>query len=175
MKRTILAAVLASALVLTGCGNNEDEQAKTAISKYLVEQQSDAQVVTLKKKDADCISDGMVEGIGVDQLKKYGFLNEDGTVNKDAKSLKMSKEDSKTMVDSMFDCTDVMATVKDRLASQMGTQSAEVKKCVDDAVTEKAVRAMLEASFAGDQATASKALIEPLTKCAMAGQPTPKQ
>lgn|SRR5512139_2116972 len=166
MKRSILSALLASVLVLSGCGSSEDEEAKTAISDYLMKQQANRQMIQLKEKEADCISDGMVDGIGVDQLKEYGFLNEDGSVNKDAKTPKMSAEDSKTMVNSMFDCTDVMATMKAELAKSMGDQPAEVKECFDKELTEGAVRGMLEATFAGDQQKAGQELMGPLMKCA---------
>ncbi len=166
MKRSILAALVASVLVLSGCGSNEDEEAKTAISDYLMEQQANQQMISLKDKEADCISDGMVDGIGVDKLKEYGFLNEDGSVNKDAKTPEMSKGDAKVMVDSMFDCTDVMKTMQAELAKSMGDQPPAVKKCFDEELTEDAVRGMLEATFAGDQEQAGQELMGPLMKCA---------
>lgn len=175
MKRTVLPALLASVLVLSGCGASEDDEAKTAISDYLVQQQEQQQMITLEEGEADCIAGGMVDGIGVDQLKEYGFLNEDGTVNENAETPEMSQEDATTMVDSMFDCTDVMATMQQELSKSMGDQPAEVKDCIQDALTEEAVRDMLVATFAGNQEEAGKALMGPLMECAMSGSELPQE
>jgi len=175
MKRTVLSALLASVLVLSGCGASEDDEAKTAISDYLMEQQADDQMITLEEGEADCISEGMVDGIGVDKLKEYGFLKEDGTVNENAETPEMSEGDAETMVDSMFDCTDVMATMQDELAKSMGDQPAEVKDCFEEALTEEAVRDMLVATFAGNQDEAGKALMGPLMECATAGSGLPQE
>ncbi|WP_460865533.1 hypothetical protein [Nocardioides pakistanensis] len=174
MKRTLLSAALASLLVLTACGGGgEDEEAKSAISDYLMQQQAEEQMIELEKKDADCISEDMVDGIGVEKLKEYGFLNEDGTVNEKAETPEMAKEDAEVLVDSMFDCTEVMDTIADELSSSMGDQSAEVKQCFEDALTEDSVRGMLVGTFSGDE-DAGQELIEPLTKCALGNMEIPE-
>jgi hypothetical protein len=173
MKRSILSVALASVLVLSGCGTSEDDEAKDSISTYLMKQQASGQMVALKQGEADCISDGMVEGVGVDQLKEYGFLNDDGTVNEKAETPKMSKDDSTSMVDSMFRCTDVMKTIKTQLGKSMGEQPPAVKECFDENLTEDAVRAMLVATFQGDQDKAGQALLGPLMQCTSAGSQAP--
>lgn len=166
MKRTIIAAALASGLVLTGCSGDDDEaEAKSAISDYLVAQQEDAQMITLEESEADCIADGMVEGIGVDQLQEYGLLADDLTVDPEAQTPEMSEEDSEVMVDAMFDCTDVMGTMEEELASAMGQQSPEVQECLQDALTEDVVRSVLVATFSGQQDQAQQQLMEPLGAC----------
>lgn len=166
MKRSILSAVLASLLVLVACGNNEDTQAKNAISNYLMKQQASNQMISLKRSQADCISGGMVDGIGVDKLKKYHFLNEDGTVNEKAQTPVMSTSDSRTMVDSMFRCTDVMKTMQNQLTASMGNQPAPVKQCFEKALTRNAVHDMLVASLSGNRDAASRQLLTPLMQCA---------
>lgn len=173
MKRTILSAALASVLFVSGCGGGEDEEAKTAISDYLMEQQGETQMLKLERGEADCISEGMVDGIGVDQLKEYGFLNEDGTVNKDSQITDMSKDDSEAMVDSMFDCTDVMKTMQSELASAMGEQTPEVQACLEDALTEDVVRKVLVANFSGDAQQAQQDLMGPLGACITGGTDAP--
>jgi hypothetical protein len=174
MKSTTLSAALVSLLVLSGCGAGEEDEAKTAISGYLMEQQDQAQMITLKKSEADCIAGDMVDGIGVDSLKEYGFLNEDGTVNKDsAKTPEMSKEDSEVMVDAMFGCTDVMDTMRDELAKAMGSATPEMQDCFEEALSEETVRKVLVATFSGDEQTAQQELMEPLGKCITGGMGLP--
>jgi hypothetical protein len=174
MMRTAVSGALAALLLLGACGGaDEEEKAKSAISEQLMTQQKNEQMVELDKEEADCISDGMVEGIGVDQLKEYGFLNEDGSVDENATTSSMSKGDAKTLVNSMFDCTDVMATMKKELASSMGEQTPEVKQCFDEALTEGRVRKLLQATFAGEQG-ANQELMAPLMQCAMQGAPSPQ-
>jgi PBP1b-binding outer membrane lipoprotein LpoB len=174
MKRAILSALLATGLLLSGCGNNEDEQAKSEISDYLVKQQENQQMMQLKPEEADCIANGMVDGIGVDQLKEYGFLKDDGTVNEKAETPKMNEEDSKTMVNSMFDCTDVMGTMREQLQKSLGNQPAKVKDCFNEKLTEDAVRGMLTATFEGDQNKAGQELLGPLMECTAAGSGQPE-
>ena len=171
MMRTILATALASVLVLSGCGNKEDEQAKASISDYFTQQQSGQQGASMKEKDANCIADGMVEDIGVDQLKKYKILKEDGTFNKSATNFKMSKDDSEVMADAFLKCTDVIKTMKSQIAKDPAAQNPEAKKCFEETLTEDKVRGMLVANFSGDQESAGQFQSE-LMKCAAAGQPT---
>jgi hypothetical protein len=171
MKRSILSVALASLLVLSACGSNEDEQAKSSISDYMAKQQP-GQQASMKKKDADCIADGMVDGIGVDQLKKYKVLNDDASFNNDVKGLKMSKDDSEVLADTYMKCTDVVKSFKTQAASTPAGQTAEGKKCLDETVTEDNIRTMLVASFSGDQQSAMKFQTD-LMKCSTAGAPSP--
>jgi uncharacterized membrane protein len=174
MNRTILSAVLASVLLLGACGGSaEEDEAKTAISGYLMEQQDDKQMITLEKGEADCIAGDMVDGIGVDKLKEYGFLNEDGTVNKDSKTPDMSEEDSEVMVDSMFECTDVMDTMRKELAAAMGSATPEMQECFEKALSEEMVRSVLVATFSGDDAKAQQELMGPLGECITGGTDVP--
>ena len=175
MKRAALSGGLTLLLLLGACsgGNDEEEKAKSAIAEQLVSQQSEQQMVQLDQEEADCISEGMVDGIGVDQLKEYGFLNEDGSVDEDATTSAMSEKDADTLVDSMFECTDVMATMQKELASTMGQQTPEMRACFEEALTEKRVRQLLRASFTGEQ-EANQELMAPLMECAMLGGGTPQ-
>lgn len=175
MKRSILAALTASVLVLSGCGSNEDEEAKTAISDYFQQQQQTAggqQAPAMKKKDAECLADGMVDGIGVDHLKDYKILNEDNSFNKKVSNFEMSQDDAEVMADSFLDCTDTMKQMQDQIAAGAG-QSPEAKKCFEDALTREKVRSMFVANFSGDQKKAGELQGE-LMKCSslVAGAPS---
>jgi len=169
MKRVVLSGVLTSLLVLGACGASEDEEAKESISKHLMKQDDGEEIFKLDKDEADCISEEMVDGIGVDQLKEYGFLTEDGSVNQDMTTTEMKKGDADTMADAMFDCADVMAAMKKELAASMEGQDPKVKECFDEALTEKAVRGMLVSSFAGEEEKAGEELSGAVMKCALGG------
>lgn len=171
MTRTVLSLTLASALVLGGCGGDDEEaQAKEAISTYLMDQQEEQEVLQLEQGEADCISDDMVDGIGLDKLEEYGFLNEDGSVNTDdSVDPEMAQGDAEVMVDAIFDCADAMTTVKDEMTRSMGNTTPEMKKCFDEALTDDLVRGMLVASFTGKEDQASKELTAPLMECALGG------
>lgn len=175
MNRPLLAATLTLTVLLGGCvGDDEEAKAKTAISEHLMEEQEDQQMIAMEQQEADCISEGMVDGIGVDKLKEYGFLNEDATVNKDVETPTMSQGDAEVMVDSMFECTDVMATMKKELAGATGGQSPEMQACFEEALTEDLVRTVLVATFAGDEQKAQEELTGPLGKCMTDGLDTPQ-
>jgi hypothetical protein len=174
MKRTALAAALASALVLGGCGGaDEEDRARESISAYLVEQQEEGQMVRLDEEGADCIADGMVDGIGVDQLREYGLIDEDGEVVEDARTTEMERGDAEVMVDAVFDCTDVMATMQEELATAMGGQTPEVRECLEDALTEDLVREALVENFSGNEQESQEKLMGPLGECVVGGTDVP--
>lgn len=177
MKRTVLSVTLASVLVLSACGGGgEEAEAKAAISTYLMDQQEEQEVLQLEQGEADCISEDMVDGIGLDKLKEYGFLNEDGSVNTDdSVDPEMAQGDAEVMVDAIFDCADVMTTVRDEMTKSMGNATPEMKQCFDEALTDDLVRGMLVASFTGKEDEASQELTEPLMKCALGGTDLPQQ
>jgi hypothetical protein len=173
MKRTSLTAALAAALVLGGCGADEEERAKESISTYLVDQQAAGQMIRLDEEGADCIADAMVDGIGVEQLQEYGLIDEDGRVVEDAQTTEMNRDDAEVMVDAVFDCTDVMATMEEELATAMGGQAPEVRECLEDALTEDLVREALVENFSGNEQEAQEKLMGPLAECITGGTDLP--
>ena len=77
--KTTLAAAAATllALSLSACGaGNDDAEASKAISASIMKSQNASgneaasQLLSLKKKEADCIGDGLVDKIGTDQLQR---------------------------------------------------------------------------------------------------------
>ena len=172
MKRTVLSALLASVLVLSGCGSSEDDDAKTAISDYFSQQQANQQGAAMKEKEADCLAEGMVDDIGVDQLKEYKILNDDGSFNKKVQSFEMSQDDAEVMADSFLSCTDTVEQMKTQVESAPNAESPEAQKCFEETLTEENVRSMMVASFSGDQEKAGEFQNE-LMQCAAAGMPTP--
>ncbi|HZJ04210.1 MAG TPA: hypothetical protein VFD59_01915 [Nocardioidaceae bacterium] len=164
MKKAVLALVTVT-LVLSGCGGgSEDADASTAISESMMDQGGN-DLLNVKQEEADCIGDGMVEDIGVGELKEYGFLKEDGTVAEDPSELEMSSDDAESMTNTMFDCSDVMAMMDEAMASSMGGQDPAVKECVEDVLTEDLVKEMFTAMFSGDEEGAQEGLMGPMTEC----------
>lgn len=156
-------------LSVSACGGNgDDDKASTAISDSIMKsQKSGGDILAVKRDDADCIGKGLVNSIGVDQLKKYGVLTKDAKTAKSISAVKMSKDDAKSATDTLFSCTDVMAMI-DKTMEQQGAMNPAMKKCIDKVLTEDAVHSMFESMFVGKTDEASKALVGPLTKCATA-------
>lgn len=177
MKQPFPALIVVAMLTLSACGGGggdglsaEETKAAGNISDFLVNQQQGEDVVSVPRKDADCISEGMVGDIGVDSLEKYGFLKKDGTVAGGLESMKMSTEDAESMTDTMFSCTDVTGMMKESMTTQMGSQDPALKKCIDEVLTEGRTREMMTAVFSGDTAAAGEALTTPMMKCAREAQ-----
>ena len=174
MKKTLAAALLAvMALLLAGCGGNNDAQAAKAISDSIMKEQKSSgqssQFFSMDKKDADCIGKGLVDKIGTDQLQKYGVLTKDNKTKKDVTGVKMSAGDAKSATDVLFKCTDVEGMMQKAL-DQSGTIPAAMKDCVHKVLNEDNLRAMFEKIFAGQQDEAQKALVQPMMKCASGNQ-----
>lgn len=177
MKKIPAAAVLAAlALLLGGCGGGsndeqtQDEAASQAISDSIMKEQksndSASQFFTMKQKDADCIGEGLVDQIGTDQLQTYGLLTKDNKAKDTVTDVKMSPADAKSATDVLFDCTDV-ATMMQKAMAQSGDIPDQMKVCINKVLTEDTLRGMFTKIFSGQQEQAQKALVQPLTKCAL--------
>jgi hypothetical protein len=174
MKKTPAAALLAvMALLLTGCGGNNDAQAAKAISDSIMKEQKSSgqssQFFSMDKKDADCIGKGLVDKIGTDQLQKYGVLTKDNKTKSDVTNVKMSAGDAKSATDVLFSCTDVEGMMQKALDAS-GNVPAAMKDCVHKVLNEDNLRSMFQKIFAGQQQEAQKALVQPMMKCAAGNQ-----
>lgn len=169
MTKTLASAALAGLLfTLTACGSGDDEKAATAISDSIIEEQKGAEgsnVFKLERKEADCIGEGFVDKIGTDQLQEYGFLTEDLKTAKQLTNVEMSTEDAESASDTLFECADVQKM----LTQAMGDVDAKTKACIEDVLTEDALRTLFTKMFSGKQEEAGRELIEPMMKCSTAG------
>lgn len=173
--KTSLAAATATLLALTlgSCGSNDDAEASQAISASIMKSQSSSgdsasQLLSLKKKEADCIGSGLVDKIGTDQLKQYKLLTKDNKAGQDVTQVKMSKGDAESATDVLFGCTDVPAMMKKAMNSS-GQVPAQMRGCVDKTLNEQALRGMFTNVFQGNEEQARKDLITPMMKCAQSG------
>jgi hypothetical protein len=173
--KTSLAAATATLLALTlaSCGSNDDAEASQAISASIMKSQSSSgdsgsQLLSLKKKEADCIGSGLVDKIGTDQLKQYKLLTKDNKAGQDVTQVKMSKGDAESATDVLFGCTDVPAMMKKAMNSS-GQVPAQMRACVDKTLSEQALRGMFTNVFQGNEEQARKDLITPMMRCARPG------
>jgi hypothetical protein len=172
MKKTLAVLVTAVlALGLTSCGGNDDEAASKALSDSIMKSQDSSnasQFFAMKRKDADCIGDGMVDEIGTDQLQEYGMITKDNKANKDVTAVKMSTGDAESATDVLFDCTDV-PTMMQKAVGDSGQIPAEMQDCVNKALNEENLRSMFTKVFSGKQEEAQQELIQPMMKCQSGG------
>ena len=194
MIKTLTAAVLVVLLFALGaCGGSGDSDsdssapkssasatpdgdeatAAKSISDSLMAAQksgdSTSQLLSMKREDADCIGEGMVDKVGTDQLQKYGMLTKDMKAGTNLSSLKMSKADAASTTDVVFGCTDVEAMMKNAMGKS-GTIPKQMRGCVDKVLTEENLRPMFGKIFEGKQAAAQKELTAPLIACAKKAQ-----
>jgi hypothetical protein len=172
MKKTLAALVTAVlALGLTSCGSNDDAEATKALSDSIMKSQDSSnasQFFDMKRKDADCIGEGMVDKIGTDQLREYGMLTKDNKAGKDVTAVKMSGDDAKSATDVLFECTDVPGMMQKAVAGS-GQVPKEMQACVNKALNEENLRSMFTKVFSGKEKEAQQELIQPMMKCSGQG------
>jgi hypothetical protein len=154
---------------VTASASDDEATAATSISDSLVQAtasgSSASQMLTLNRKDADCIGKDMVDELGTDKLQKYGMLTEDMKVGTGLSSLKMSKPDAEATTDVVFSCTDVAAMMRTAIGKS-GSIPKQLRGCVNNVLTEDNLRPMFGKVFQGKQAAAQKELTAPLLACA---------
>lgn len=153
--------VVAAALVLTltACGNQEDEASK-AISDSMVKNSNETFQVT--RDQANCVGDGFVDQIGVDQLTEYGILTEDMKAESNIDSVKMSEGDARSAADVMMDCADVKKVFQEAMGDQV---PEETKTCIDEKLSEQVLHDFLVKVFQDDQAGGQQDLMTALQEC----------
>jgi hypothetical protein len=171
MKKTLAAAgATLLALTLSSCGGNDDAQASQALSASIMKAQtsgsdSASQLLSLKKKEADCIGKGLVDKVGTDQLRQYKLLTKDNKAGQDVTQVKMSKGDATSATDVLFGCTDVPGMMQKAMNSS-GQIPASMQACVEKTLNDQALRGMFTQVFQGNEEQAKKDLIQPMMKCA---------
>jgi hypothetical protein len=168
-KTRVTAAVAGLLLMLTACGSGDDEQASKAISDSIMKEQKSSgssDVFQMKQEEADCIGDGFVDKIGTDKLQEYGFLTKDLKTADKLSDVKMSTEDAQSAANTLFDCADV----KKMMTESMGDLDPKTKACLEDVMTEDALRSLFTKMFSGKQDEAGQELIAPMMKCTTGAQ-----
>jgi hypothetical protein len=171
MRRMLAAAVVAAVTFsVSGCGGtdtDDDAEASQAISDSIVKQQSSdsgpGALLSLRRTEADCIGKGMVDKIGVDELRTSGLLTEDNKVKGSVTEAKLPVADARTATEVLFGCADIEAMVEKGLA-RSGNISPKMKPCVNKVVDEKSLRPMFTEYFQGNKDAPQK-LVQPMLRC----------
>ena len=146
---------------LSGCGDSDDDKAAAAVSAGLLKEQGGTFKFT--QKQADCVGNGFVEEIGVDQLKEYGLITEDLEASDKPIEAKLTGDDAAGAGKVLVDCVDAAQLFKDAMLTGQDL-SPEVTSCIDDALTDEVLTDFFTATFSEDQAAAGEAMA-PLQEC----------
>jgi hypothetical protein len=162
MTKTI-AALCAVLLTLTACGGGDDE-AKENIKESLLENGQDFAGTELTEEEATCLSDGMVDEIGTDQLQEIGLLDEDNNVVEDAQPDDLAKEDADALADTIVECVDVQELMAEQMGPMMEQMDEEQQECITDAFDDETIVELISASFQGEEPDTTK-LQETVMEC----------
>lgn len=166
----LLVALVTVAVLVAGCGGNDEEaQASQAIADAMMEANQTSTLLKLEQTEAACIGTEMVDGVGVDNLRKYGILTADNKVDKSPTSVTMSNADAGAATDAIFSCTDVKAMLNRQLTTQLASAAPEVSKCIQEVLTDERLRTMFVSLFRGRTDEAQTGLLGPMAKCGPVG------
>jgi hypothetical protein len=169
MRRTLaVTAIAALTLTLSACGggSEDDETAAKAISDSIMSEQDGgaADVFAMERSEADCIGDGFVDEIGVEQLQEYGFITEDLKAEP-MTSVKMETADAEAATGVLFDCADVTELMSEAMAAGQQVDK-KTRECLEEVLTEEKLRTMFTLMFSGKQDEANQEVVRPLMECA---------
>jgi len=158
-----VAVLVVTSGLLVGCGSNDDETAAKNIKASILKE--DVAGADLTDKQAGCLSDSIVEDIGVDQLKEYKLLNDDLKVDDELTDVKLKKKDADSMADAFTSCVDAEELIEKQFSQAASGMSDEQQQCIKDALTEDKVKEVLSLTFQGKSDEISGGLRDDLVKC----------
>lgn len=170
MKKTI-AGLSVLLLSLTACGggglSSDEKSAIEALSTSIRDDSDQTGAFTSDKAEADCIAEGMVTEIGIDNLVEYEILTEDFKANDTLEQTEMSEADAGAAADVVLDCMDVRAMMMD----QMGVSElpAEVLTCLEGALSDDIIKSMMVASFTGTEDETANEVSAAIMSCVTTG------
>jgi hypothetical protein len=138
------AALAVLSLGLSACGNQEEE-AKTSMSESF--QQEDVGGMDVDEDQADCMAGDIVDGVGVDQLKEYEILDDDGSVNDNVEDARLSEEDADTVSAALVDCIGAESIVEEQVIQDQMTDDQQ--ECVRETMGEEQLKALISVGFQG--------------------------
>ena len=154
---------LVLSLSLTACGGGGDEaQAAEAISASMMEQ--DEESFAVDQDQADCVGEGMVDEIGVDQLQDYGMLTDDLEVDDTVGEVTMSEEDADAAAEVFVGCVDAAEMFTEEIAAD-DELTAEQQECIGEVMDEETLTELFSMMFQGKEDEGMNDLVGPLMAC----------
>ncbi|QIK67804.1 hypothetical protein G7072_16915 [Nocardioides sp. HDW12B] len=146
----IVALLCALLLTLTACGSDESE-AKDSIKASLLDN-PDVAGTELTDDEAGCVSDGMVDEIGVDKLKEAELIDDENKVVEDP-DLQLGETEADAMAEVIVGCVDVEELLAEQLGPMMENMTDEQTSCITEAFDEEVFAEVISASFQGEDAS----------------------
>ena len=157
------AVLLAASSLLVGCGANDDETASKNIKASILKE--DVAGANLTEKQAGCLSDNIVEDIGVEQLKKYGLLDDELKVDEQLTDMELKEGDADSMANAFTTCVDAEELIEKQFSQTASSMTDEQLQCIKDLLTEEKVEQVLSLTFQGKSDEISGSLQGDLVKC----------
>lgn len=141
-------------LALTACGGGDESQAKESIKASLLDN-PDLAGTELTDEEADCVSDGMVDDLGVEKLQEYKLLDDNAEVIEDASPDDFAAEDADALAGTIVGCVDVEELLNEQMGATMEQMTDEQASCITDAFDEDTIKDIISAGFQGEDATSA--------------------
>jgi hypothetical protein len=164
MQKLAAALCCVAVLALSACGGTSDEDTAKDNLKAKMLDGSDSLGTKATDKEATCISDGMVDDLGIEKLQKYKFLNDKMEVSSQAGSTPLSKEDAETFAKVYVKCIDMKELLTERQAGADKFTPSQ-KDCIGNALDEDVLEQGLASLFQGKQDPAYTKMQLKIQKC----------
>jgi hypothetical protein len=174
VKKT-LAVLCAAMFALTACGGGDDAKAKENIKASLLEDGADLAGTKVTDEQAGCVSDGMVDEVGVEKLQDYKLLDDEYKIRKDAQPTDMEQGDAEALAGVFTDCVDMEKLFEEQFSSgAMADQlTDEQQDCLKDAVDGDVIESALADTFQGKEADPAAGVQADLMACIAPGGGAP--
>ena len=166
MKKT-LAVLCAAMFALTACGGGDDAEARESLKASLLEDGADLAGTKVTDEQAGCVSDGMVDEVGVEKLQEYKLLDDEYKIPKDAQPDDMEQGDAEALAAVFTDCVDMEKLFEEQFSSgAMADQlTDEQQDCLRDAVDGDVIESALADTFQGKKANPAEGVQADLMAC----------
>ncbi|WP_134772975.1 hypothetical protein [Ornithinimicrobium flavum] len=158
----IVAGALALSVPLAACGGDEEAQAAEAISTSMMEESDEEFPVA--QDEADCVGEGLVDRVGVEQLQEYGMLTDDLQVDDSVSDVTMEEADADAAAEVFVGCVDAQAMLIEQMG-QDGTMTEEQQECVAEAFDDETLTGMFSLIFQGKEDEATSGVMGPRFAC----------
>jgi hypothetical protein len=173
-----VAVLCAAMFALTACGGGgdaeadpESAEAKENIKASLLEEGGNLAGTEVTDEQAGCVSDGMVDEVGVEKLQEYKLIDDEFKISKQAQPTEMEQGDAEAMAAVFTDCVDMEELFEEQFSTgPMADQLTEEQQtCLKDAVDDEVIESALTATFQGEQVDPTAGIQAELTACITGG------